>query len=89
VATYLGLFTSIYAFAYGVWIIFKTLVYGDIVRGYPTIMITILFLGGVQLFFIGVVGEYIGRIFNKTKARPLYFVQGYKPSRAAREKTNP
>lgn len=87
VATYLGLFTSFYAFAYGAWIIFKTLVYGDIVRGYPTIMVTILFLGGVQLFFIGVIGEYVGRIFNETKARPLYFVQGYKPSRAARKRT--
>jgi polyisoprenyl-phosphate glycosyltransferase len=87
VATYVGLCTSLFAFAYGVWIIFKTLVYGDIVRGYPTIMVTILFLGGGQLFFIGVIGEYIGRIFNETKARPLYFVQGYKPSRVARNKT--
>lgn len=87
VATYFGLCTSLFAFAYGVWIIFKTLVYGDIVRGYPTIMVTILFLGGGQLFFIGVIGEYVGRIFNETKARPLYFVQGYKPSRVARNKT--
>jgi glycosyltransferase involved in cell wall biosynthesis len=87
VATYVGLCTSLFAFAYGVWIIFKTLVYGDIVRGYPTIMVTILFLGGGQLFFIGVIGEYVGRIFNEAKARPLYFVQGYKPSRAARNKT--
>jgi polyisoprenyl-phosphate glycosyltransferase len=84
VATYTGLCTSLFAFAYGVWIIFKTLVYGDIVRGYPTIMVTMLFLGGVQLFFIGVIGEYVGRIFNETKTRPLYFIQGYKPSRAAR-----
>ncbi len=87
VATYVGLGTSLFAFSYGAWIIFKTLVYGDIVRGYPTIMVTILFLGGVQLFFIGVIGEYVGRIFNETKARPLYFVQGYQPSRAARERT--
>ena len=87
VATYVGLCTSLFAFAYAVWIIFKTLVYGDIVRGYPTIMVTILFLGGGQLFFIGVIGEYVGRIFNETKARPLYCVQGYKPSRVARNKT--
>ena len=87
VATYVGLFTSLFAFSYGAWIIFKTLVYGDIVRGYPTIMVTMLFLGGVQLFFIGVIGEYVGRIFNETKARPLYFVQGYKPSRAAQDRT--
>jgi len=86
-ATYLGLCTSLFAFFYGAWIIFKTLIYGDIVRGYPTIMVTILFLGGVQLFFIGVIGEYVGRIFNETKARPLYFVQGYRPSIAARNRT--
>ncbi len=86
-ATYLGLCTSLFAFFYGAWIIFKTLIYGDIVRGYPTIMVTILFLGGMQLFFIGVIGEYVGRIFNETKARPLYFVQGYRPSIAARNRT--
>jgi polyisoprenyl-phosphate glycosyltransferase len=87
VATYVGLCTSLFAFSYGAWIIFKTLVYGDIVRGYPTIMVTMLFLGGVQLFFIGVIGEYVGRIFNETKARPLYFVQGYRPSQAAKKRT--
>ncbi|TRZ50906.1 glycosyltransferase [bacterium] len=86
VATYFGLFTAFFAFSYGIWIIFKTLVYGDIVRGYPTIMVTMLFLGGVQLFFIGVVGEYVGRIFNETKARPLYFVKGYNPSRVAKKR---
>jgi glycosyltransferase involved in cell wall biosynthesis len=84
VATYFGLLTSFVAFLYGAWIIFKTLFYGDVVRGYPTIMVSMLFLGGAQLFFIGLIGEYVGRIFNETKGRPLYFVQTYRPSQAAR-----
>jgi polyisoprenyl-phosphate glycosyltransferase len=82
-ATYLGLVTAALAFLYGVWIILKTLLYGDPVRGYPTIMVTVLFLGGIQLFFIGIIGEYVGRIFNETKQRPLYYVQGRRESRAA------
>lgn len=79
-ATYLGLLTALLAFADGIWIIAKTLIWGDAVRGYPTLMVTVLFLGGVQLFFIGVLGEYLGRIFGETKQRPLYFVQGHTPS---------
>jgi polyisoprenyl-phosphate glycosyltransferase len=46
-------------------------------------MVVVLFLGGIQLFFIGVLGEYLGRIFNETKARPLYFVNAYVPSAGA------
>lgn len=84
-ATYIGLLTATLAFCYGVWIISKTLLYGDPVRGYPSLMVTVLFLGGVQLVFIGVIGEYLGRIYNETKQRPLYFVQGYQPSTSARE----
>ncbi len=85
IATYLGLLTSMSAFSYGVYIIIKTLVWGETVRGYPTLMVTILFLGGVQLFFIGVLGEYLGRIFGETKQRPLYLVQSYAPSRISSE----
>ena len=75
VAMYLGLATAILAFLYGGWILFKTLFYGDPVRGYPTIMVTMLFMGGVQLIALGVIGEYLGRVFNETKQRPLYLVQ--------------
>ncbi|WP_028452352.1 glycosyltransferase family 2 protein [Chitinilyticum aquatile] len=84
-ATYLGLLTALLAFADGIWIIAKTLIWGDAVRGYPTLMVTVLFLGGVQLFFIGVLGEYLGRIFGETKQRPLYFVQGHTPSGSSKQ----
>jgi len=80
IATYAGLLTSLGAFSYASFIIYKTLVYGDPVKGYPSLMVVILFLGGVQLMSIGVIGEYLGRMFNETKRRPLYFVQNHIPS---------
>jgi len=83
VATYLGITTAFAAFVYGVWVIYKTLVYGDPVAGYPSLMVVILFLGGVQLMTIGVLGEYLGRMFDESKQRPLYFVKEYKPAPGA------
>lgn len=83
IATYVGLLTALLAFGYGGWIIAKTLLYGEAVRGYPTLMVTILFLGGVQLMSIGVIGEYLGRTYDESKRRPLYFVQGYRPARSS------
>lgn len=80
VASYLGVLIAAVAFLYGGVIIFKTLVYGDPVAGYPSLVVIVLFLGGVQLVFIGVLGEYIGRIFNETKRRPLYLVSSHEPS---------
>ena len=80
-ATYLGLITALSAFIYALFIVFKTLIYGEPVRGYPSLMVAILFFGGTQLFFTGVLGEYLGRMFNESKRRPLYFLKGYKPSR--------
>jgi glycosyltransferase involved in cell wall biosynthesis len=79
-ASYLGIITSLTAFIYAVYIVYKTLVYGDPVRGYPSLMVVILFLGGIQLLSIGVIGEYIGRIFNETKRRPLYILKDFIPS---------
>lgn len=73
----IGFTISIFAFLYMIWIITKTLVYGETVSGYPSIMTVILFLGGIQLLSIGIIGEYLGRIFNETKKRPLYFVEEY------------
>lgn len=74
-ASYMGLTTAALAFLYGLWIIVKTLVFGEVVQGFPTLMVTVLFLGGVQLFFTGVLGEYLGRVFDESKGRPLYFTQ--------------
>jgi glycosyltransferase involved in cell wall biosynthesis len=74
-ATYLGLVISLLALISAGWVVLRTLVYGDPVRGYPSLMVVILFLSGVQLLFIGVIGEYLGRVFNETKRRPLYLVR--------------
>ena len=75
IATYLGLAIATYAFAYGAWAIYKTIVFGEAVRGYPTLIVVVLFLGGAQLAFIGVLGEYLGRLFDESKARPLYLIK--------------
>ncbi|TLS38484.1 glycosyltransferase family 2 protein [Pseudalkalibacillus caeni] len=72
-----GMIISFFAFLYIIWIISKTLLFGDPVSGYPSLMTVILFLGGIQLLSLGVIGEYLGRIFNETKQRPLYFVDEY------------
>ena len=80
VATNLGLATAVFATIYGVQIIAKTLIWGNPVAGYPSLMAVVLFLGGVQLMTLGIIGEYLGRIFNETKGRPLYFVERHIPS---------
>ena len=82
-ATYFGVLIALAAFVAGAWIVLKTLVWGEDVPGYPSLMVTMLFLGGVQLFFIGILGEYLGRIYNETKQRPLYLVQSYSAARTA------
>jgi len=76
ISTYMGLLTATGAFLYGIWIIFKTLIYGDPVAGFPTMMAIILFLGGSQLLALGIIGEYLGRIFSESKQRPLYLING-------------
>ncbi len=58
-------------------IILKTLLYGIDVSGYASMMVVILFLGGIQLIFLGLIGEYLGRSFYEIKKRPLYFVDSY------------
>lgn len=77
ISTVLGFFISVFAFLYMVFVIIKTFIYGEDVQGFPTLIITILFLGGIQLISIGIIGEYIGRIFNETKNRPVYIVKKY------------
>lgn len=72
-----GLIISFFALVYMTIIIFNTIMFGDPVQGYPTLISVMLFLGGIQLIFLGVIGEYLGRVFNETKRRPLYFVNEY------------
>jgi glycosyltransferase involved in cell wall biosynthesis len=62
------------ALVYAVFVIWKAFFYGDAVRGYPSLMAVMLFLGGVQLVSVGLLGEYVGRIFNEVKRRPLYLL---------------
>lgn len=80
VSSYIGVMTSLLAFAYIIYLVVRTILFGTDLAGYPSMMAVILFLGGVQLLSLGVIGEYIGRIFNETKNRPLYFVEEYHPS---------
>ncbi|WP_159699085.1 glycosyltransferase family 2 protein [Massilia sp. 9I] len=74
ISTYLGLLVAVLSLIYAAFVIWKALIYSDPVRGYPSLMAVILFLGGVQLISVGLLGEYVGRIFNEVKRRPLYLV---------------
>jgi polyisoprenyl-phosphate glycosyltransferase len=73
-ATYAGLVSALFALTYGLWVIVKTLAFGDPVPGYPSLMVVILFLGGIQLIALGVIGEYLGRTYEESKQRPLYLL---------------
>jgi polyisoprenyl-phosphate glycosyltransferase len=73
-ATVMGLIVALIAFMYGLQIVYETLVYGAKVPGYPSLFVGIMVLGGMQLIMIGVVGEYIGKILEEIKGRPIYFV---------------
>jgi glycosyltransferase involved in cell wall biosynthesis len=78
-ASYVGLVTALIAIFYGLYILTRTIISGNPVPGYPSLLVAILFLGGVQLVFLGVLGEYIGRMFNEVKQRPLYLVKLWDP----------
>lgn len=71
----LGLMVSGLAFVYMLIVMTKTLLYGDPARGYPTLMVTVLFLAGIQLISLGVLGEYLGRVYEEVKGRPLFLVR--------------
>jgi len=73
-ATMLGVILALVAFGYGLQIVYETLVYGRDVPGYPSLFVGIMVLGGMQLIMLGVVGEYIGKILEEIKGRPVYFV---------------
>lgn len=84
-STYMGLFVSIGTFLYMLYVLVKTLIFGDPVQGFPTLLIVILFLGGIQLLSLGIIGEYLARVFIETKRRPVYFVRKYNGARPERE----
>ncbi|KTS71438.1 glycosyltransferase family 2 protein [Pantoea stewartii] len=73
--TYIGLIVAGLSFLYGAWMILDKMLFGNNVPGYPSILVSILFLGGVQLIGIGVLGEYIGRIYIECKNRPRYILK--------------
>ncbi|MCY8231379.1 glycosyltransferase family 2 protein [Priestia endophytica] len=85
-STYFGFTISLCAFIYMIFIIIKTLVVGEMVQGYPSLMTVMLFLGGIQLISLGIIGEYLGKIFTEMKRRPLYFVDEYNNEKVMFEK---
>ena len=79
-ATYAGFVSAAAAFLYALNFLIKTLTVGEPVRGFPTLIVTILLLGGMQLMATGILGEYIGRLFMESKRRPLYLIDDYRPA---------
>ena len=78
IATVMGILVSFAAFIYMCYILAKTILWGEEVQGFPTLITNILFLGGVQLLSLGIIGEYLGKVFYETKKRPVYVVREYK-----------
>lgn len=76
-STYVGAGISALAFIYLLFLVIRTVFFGTDEAGYPSMMAVILFLGGAQLLSLGIIGEYVGRIFNETKQRPLYLIEEY------------
>jgi polyisoprenyl-phosphate glycosyltransferase len=74
-ATWTGLVAAVLAFLLGLKVLIKALWHGDPVPGYPSLMVVVLFLGGIQLLALGVIGEYLGRSYTESKQRPLYFIE--------------
>lgn len=74
IATVLGFIVSLVSICYMIYVVCKTILYGEPIQGFPTIICTILFLGGCQLLALGIIGEYIGKIYNESKHRPPYIV---------------
>ena len=83
-----GVLVSIIGFIYMLYIIIKTIVTGIDVPGYASLMVVILFLGGIQLVFLGIIGEYLGRAFNEGKHRPLYFIDRYNEEKETNKNLN-
>ena len=73
--SYLGLSVSFVSLLYASFLIIRTLIFGIDVPGYASLMVAVLFLGGIQLITLGIIGEYLGRVYEEVKGRPLYFVR--------------
>lgn len=76
VSSYVGLLISLLAFVYGAWLILRVLIHGRDVPGFASVMVAVLFLGGIQLLSLGVIGEYLARVYSEVKHRPLYLIRG-------------
>lgn len=85
ISTYVGAIVSAFTFLYLIFLVIRTIFFGTDLAGYPSMMAVILFLGGVQLLSLGVIGEYVGRIFNETKQRPLYLIEEYHNGKAPKK----
>jgi polyisoprenyl-phosphate glycosyltransferase len=75
-ATYTGVVISMLAFVYALVTVLRTLIFGADVPGFPSILVSVMFFSGIQLIFLGIIGEYVGRIFAEVKERPLYIIAG-------------
>jgi len=91
ISTYIGMLTAALSLVYGIYIIARTLMFGNPIPGYPSLIVIILFIGGVQLISIGIIGEYLSRVFEETKKRPLYLIkeQIINQTRESRAKQGP
>ncbi|HDF2328843.1 TPA: glycosyltransferase family 2 protein [Morganella morganii] len=84
--TYIGIFVATLSFIYGAWMIVDKIIWGNPVPGYPSLLVSVLFLGGIQLIGIGVLGEYIGRIYIESKNRPRFILKNKKQNENKNEK---
>ena len=85
-ATIVGIFSAAATFIYMIYVLFKTILWGDPVAGYPTLVLLILFFGGLQLMALGIIGEYMGRVFIESKHRPVYIVREYNGKEISKQK---
>ena len=74
-ATFTGIFVSMFGFLYMLYIVVKALVFGDPVAGFPSLIVIITLLGGIQLLFLGIIGEYLAKTYMETKKRPIYIIK--------------
>jgi glycosyltransferase involved in cell wall biosynthesis len=79
-ATYVGLACALASFFYAIYFLIKTVLFGDPIHGFPTLIVSVLILGGLQLTAIGILGEYVSRLFVESKARPLYLLKEFRPA---------